>query len=100
MLAAARARLPALRDMSRTRCSVALETDIYADMDTDNFGSGFICPVRGAARHPSTTSALNHTVKLPRCRKLASYARQFLLVLLARHVVSAVPVTMNSKVSI
>ena len=38
------------------------------------------CPprvVRGAARHPSMASALNHTVRLPRCRKLASYSRQF-----------------------
>src|SRR4051812_23015519 len=38
------------------------------------------CPprvVRGAARHPSITAALNHTVRLPRWRKLASYSRQF-----------------------
>jgi hypothetical protein len=38
------------------------------------------CPprvVRGAARHPSMALTLNHTVKLPRCRKLASYSRQF-----------------------
>src|SRR3954468_24944186 len=39
------------------------------------------CPpgvVRGAARHPSMASSENHTVKLPRWRKLASYLRQFI----------------------
>src|SRR3954453_17538837 len=38
------------------------------------------CPpgvVRGAATHPSIASALNHTVRLPRRRRLASYAGQF-----------------------
>src|SRR3954451_2497829 len=38
------------------------------------------CPpgvVRGAAAHPSIASALNHTVRLPRRRRLASYAGQF-----------------------
>src|ERR1700693_3430519 len=38
------------------------------------------CPprvVRGAARQAAIASSLNHTVKLPRCRKLASYAAQF-----------------------
>src|SRR3954453_18859919 len=38
------------------------------------------CPpgvVRGAAAHPSIASALNHTVKLPRRRRPASYAGQF-----------------------
>jgi len=37
------------------------------------------CPprvVRGSARHASTASAVNQTVKLPRWRKLASYSRQ------------------------
>src|SRR5215212_7377862 len=39
------------------------------------------CPpgvVRGAARHPSMASSENHTVKLPRWRRLASYSRQFI----------------------
>src|SRR4051794_9524133 len=39
------------------------------------------CPprvVRGAARHPSIASSENHTVRLPRWRKLASYSRQFI----------------------
>src|SRR3954463_2838231 len=38
------------------------------------------CPpgvVRGSAAHPSTASALNHTVRLPRRHRLASYAGQF-----------------------
>src|SRR3954447_8137272 len=38
------------------------------------------CPpgvVRGSAAHPSIASALNHTVRLPRRRRLASYAGQF-----------------------
>src|SRR3954447_892378 len=38
------------------------------------------CPpgvVRGAAAHPSIASALNHTVRLPRRRRPASYAGQF-----------------------
>src|SRR3954471_391742 len=37
------------------------------------------CPpgvVRGAAAHPSIASALNHTVRLPRRRRPASYAGQ------------------------
>ena len=34
--------------------------------------------VRGSARHASMASSVNQTVKLPRWRKLASYARQFL----------------------
>jgi len=39
------------------------------------------CPlgvVRGSARHASTASSVNQTVKLPRWRKLASYSRQFM----------------------
>src|SRR3954451_20279792 len=39
------------------------------------------CPprvVRGAARHPSMASSENHTVRLPRWRRLASYSRQFI----------------------
>jgi hypothetical protein len=38
------------------------------------------CPprvVRGAARQAAIASSVNQTVRLPRCRKLASYARQF-----------------------
>lgn len=38
------------------------------------------CPprvVRGSAAHASMAASLNQTVKLPRCRKLASYADQF-----------------------
>ena len=38
------------------------------------------CPpgvVRGSARQPSMASSVNQTVRLPRWRKLASYARQF-----------------------
>jgi hypothetical protein len=37
------------------------------------------CPprvVRGAARQAAMASSLNQTVKLPRCRKLASYSAQ------------------------
>lgn len=34
--------------------------------------------VRGAARHASMASSVNQTVRLPRWRKLASYARQFM----------------------
>jgi len=33
--------------------------------------------VRGSAAHPSIASALNNTVRLPRRRRLASYAGQF-----------------------
>ena len=33
--------------------------------------------VRGAARHPSIAASENHTVRLPRWRRLASYSRQF-----------------------
>src|SRR3954469_8432865 len=39
------------------------------------------CPprvVRGAARHPSMASSENHTVRLPRWRRLASYSRQLI----------------------
>ena len=39
------------------------------------------CPpgvVRDAARQPSMASSVNHTVRLPRWRKLASYARQLM----------------------
>src|SRR3954453_18573503 len=39
------------------------------------------CPpgvARGAARHPSMASSENHTVRLPRWRRLASYSRQFI----------------------
>src|SRR6476661_4373270 len=39
------------------------------------------CPprvVRGAARHPSIAASENHTVRLPRWRRLASYSRQFI----------------------
>src|SRR4029453_8432377 len=38
------------------------------------------CPpgvVRGSAAHPSSASALNHTVRLPGRRRLAAYAGQF-----------------------
>src|SRR4051812_35919658 len=45
------------------------------------------CPprvVRGAARHPSMASALNHTVKLPRWRRPASYSRQFVILRFCR----------------
>ena len=38
------------------------------------------CPprvVRGAARQAAIASSVNQTVKLPRCRKLTSYAGQF-----------------------
>ncbi len=38
------------------------------------------CPprvVRGAARQAAMASAVNQTVKLPHCRKLTSYAGQF-----------------------
>src|SRR4051812_48401729 len=33
--------------------------------------------VRGSAFHASTASSVNQTVRLPRWRRLASYARQF-----------------------
>jgi hypothetical protein len=39
------------------------------------------CPrgvVRGAARHPSMAASENHTAKLPRWRRLASYSRQLI----------------------
>ena len=32
--------------------------------------------VRGSAAHAATASSVNHTVKLPRWRRLASYSRQ------------------------
>jgi hypothetical protein len=35
--------------------------------------------VRPSARHPAIASSLNHTVKLPRWRRLASYAAQFVI---------------------
>ena len=34
--------------------------------------------VRGAARHPSIAASENHTVRLPRWHRLASYSRQFI----------------------
>ena len=34
--------------------------------------------VRGSARHASMASSVNQTVRLPRCRKLASYSCQFM----------------------
>ena len=39
------------------------------------------CPpgvVRGSARQLSIASSVNHTIRLPRWRKLASYPRQFM----------------------
>src|SRR5215218_682320 len=41
------------------------------------------CPprvVRGSAVQAAIASSVNQTVKLPRCRKLASYSRQFVTV--------------------
>jgi hypothetical protein len=34
--------------------------------------------VRGVASHPSIAASENHTVRLPRWRRLASYSRQFI----------------------
>ena len=33
--------------------------------------------VRGEAFHPAIASSLNQTVRLPRCRRVASYSAQF-----------------------
>jgi hypothetical protein len=45
------------------------------------------CPprvVRGSAAQAAISSSMNQTVKLPRCRKLASYAGQFVTLCVCR----------------
>ena len=59
------------------------------------------CPprvVRGSAAHASIASAVNQTVRLPRWRRLASYAGQFVtLCCLPRDVVAAVLVQLEGQ---
>lgn len=54
--------------------------------------------MRGSARQPSIASSVNHTVKLPRWRKLASYSRQFVtLVLLFGDMVAVILVQLERQ---